>query len=81
MIEGIHKHLLHELERAGRTETVFILAGTGFNLLMLAISWSLSDDVSRQRRRSVLLDSQSWEKPIILIFASSKESVGRLRHG
>ena len=39
MIEGIHKHLLSELDRAGRTDTVFVLAGVCFNLLILFVNW------------------------------------------
>jgi len=39
MIEGIHKHLLSELDRAGRSDTIFVLAGVSFNLLVLLINW------------------------------------------
>ncbi|MDH5178058.1 MAG: hypothetical protein OEZ39_16260 [Gammaproteobacteria bacterium] len=48
MIEGIHKHLLTELDRAGRADTIFVLSGIGFNLLVLAINWAQAGDITRR---------------------------------
>jgi len=45
VIEGIHKHLLSELDRAGRSDTVFVVAGVAFNLLVLFINWAQSTTV------------------------------------
>lgn len=45
MIEGIHRHLLSELDRAGRSDTVFVVAGVAFNLLVLFINWAQSGEM------------------------------------
>ena len=46
MIEGIHKHLLSELDRAGRSDTIFVLAGVSFNLLVLFINWAQASTIT-----------------------------------
>ena len=46
MIEGIHKHLLSELDRAGRSDTIFVLAGVSFNLLVLFINWAQASNIT-----------------------------------
>jgi hypothetical protein len=47
VIEAIHKHLLSELDRSGRSDTVFVVCGVLFNLLVLSITWSMADSISR----------------------------------
>lgn len=42
MKEAIHNHLLSELDRTGRSDTIFVLAGVAFNLAVLLINWGLS---------------------------------------
>jgi hypothetical protein len=54
MIEGIHKHLLSELDRAGRSDTVFVLAGSAFNTLIMFINWAQADGISRGRGNIML---------------------------
>ena len=46
MIEGIHKHLLSELDRAGRSDTIFVIAGVSFNLLVLFINWVQASNIN-----------------------------------
>ena len=46
MIEGIHRHLLSELDRAGRSDTIFVLAGVSFNLLVLFINWVQASNIT-----------------------------------
>jgi len=50
MKEAIHKHLLSELDRTGRTDTVFVLAGVAFNLAVLLINWALSNNFTSEHR-------------------------------
>jgi hypothetical protein len=40
MIERVHQHLLSELERTTRADTVFVVCAVLFNLLALFISWT-----------------------------------------
>ena len=40
MKESIHKHLLSELERISRSDTVFIICGVTFNFVVLFINWA-----------------------------------------
>ena len=46
VIEGIHKHLLSELDRAGRSDTIFVIAGVSFNLLVLFINWAQASTIT-----------------------------------
>ena len=39
MIETIHKQLMSELDRAGRADTVFVVSGVLFNILVLFVNW------------------------------------------
>ena len=39
MIEAIHKQLMSELDRAGRADTVFVVSGVLFNILVLFVNW------------------------------------------
>jgi ABC-type transport system involved in multi-copper enzyme maturation permease subunit len=52
MIEGIHKHLLSELDRAGRSDTIFVLAGVSFNLLVLFINWAQASTITSTYREA-----------------------------
>jgi len=52
MIEGIHKHLLSELDRAGRTDTVFVLAGVCFNLLILFVNWIQASRITNENHNN-----------------------------
>lgn len=49
MKEAIHKHLLSELDRSNKSDTVFIIAGVAFNLLVLFVNWILGGELSRDR--------------------------------
>ena len=40
MIERVHQHLLSELERTTRADTVFVVSAVLFNILGLFITWS-----------------------------------------
>jgi TRAP-type C4-dicarboxylate transport system permease small subunit len=40
MIERVHQHLLSELERTTRADTVFVVCAVVFNILALFISWA-----------------------------------------
>ena len=50
MIEAIHRHLLAELDRAGRSDTIFILSGVSFNLLVLFVNWVQAADIALSSR-------------------------------
>ena len=52
MIEGIHKHLLSELDRAGRSDTIFVLAGVSFNILVLFINWTQAGNITSTYRET-----------------------------
>jgi hypothetical protein len=39
MIGAIHQQLMSELDRAGRADTVFIVSGVLFNILVLFVNW------------------------------------------
>lgn len=56
MIEAIHKHLLSEIDRAGRSDTIFVLAGVSFNLLVLFINWVQADILSKSHK-GLMIDS------------------------
>lgn len=47
MIEGIHKHLLSELDRSNRSDTVFVVSSALFNTLVLFVNWAQADSLSR----------------------------------
>lgn len=49
MIEAIHKHLLSELDRAGRSDIVFVICGVLFNLLVLFVNWVQASSLSNGR--------------------------------
>jgi hypothetical protein len=66
MIERIHKHLLSELDRAGRSDTIFVLAGVSFNLLVLFINWGQAGNIT----------STYWETNVDSIIIFSKFLVG-----
>ena len=56
MIEAIHKQLLAELDRAGRSDTVFILSGVSFNLLVLVINWIQAISIASTYRESIIVN-------------------------
>lgn len=39
MIEAIHAQLMSELDRSGRADTVFVVSGVLFNILVLFVNW------------------------------------------
>ncbi len=49
MIEAIHKQLMFELDRAGRADTVFIVSGVLFNILVLFVNWVQASELSDGR--------------------------------
>lgn len=46
MIEGIHKHLLSELDRSSRSDTVFVVSSALFNTLALFVNWAQAASLS-----------------------------------
>ncbi len=46
MIEVIHKQLMSELDRAGRADTVFVVSGVLFNILVLFVNWAQASSMS-----------------------------------
>ena len=50
MIERVHEHVVSELQQNARTDTVFVITAIAFNLIVLAINWSVASwNYSRQR--------------------------------
>ncbi|KRA54309.1 hypothetical protein ASD77_06735 [Pseudoxanthomonas sp. Root65] len=49
MIEAIHKQLMSELDRAGRADTVFVVSGVLFNILVLFVNWAQASSLSEGR--------------------------------
>ena len=46
MLDAIHKHLLSELDRSSRSDTVFVVASALFNTLVLFVNWAQADSLS-----------------------------------
>ena len=49
MIEAIHKQLTSELDRAGRADTVFVVSGVLFNILVLFVNWLQASSIAEGR--------------------------------
>ncbi len=49
MIEAVHKQLMSELDRAGRADTVFVISGVLFNILVLFVNWAQASSVANGR--------------------------------
>ncbi|TCZ78099.1 hypothetical protein [Lysobacter sp. N42] len=49
IIEAVHRQLLSELDRAGRADTVFVVSGVLFNILVLFVNWAQADSIADGR--------------------------------
>lgn len=49
MIEAIQKHLMSELDRSGRADTVFVVSGVLFNILVLFVNWIQASSIAEGR--------------------------------
>ena len=49
MLERVHAHLLSELERASRADTIFVVAAVTFNILVMFINWTQAEGISDGR--------------------------------
>ena len=47
MIEAVQKHLISEIDRSARSDTVFVISGVAFNLLVLFVNWINASNVSK----------------------------------
>jgi hypothetical protein len=54
MIEAIHKQLLSELDRAGRADTVFVVSGVLFNILVLFVNWVQAQSIADGRGNLII---------------------------
>jgi len=50
MLDAIHKHLISELERAARGDTVFIVCGVAFNIIVMYTNWLVGIHLSEPPR-------------------------------
>ncbi|MEJ2680952.1 MAG: hypothetical protein P8144_05540, partial [Gammaproteobacteria bacterium] len=69
MKEAIHKHLPAELDRSSKSDTVFIISGVTFNLLVLFVNWVQAIGLGRSKGNI-----------IFSVFLSSTPLLSRLQY-
>jgi small-conductance mechanosensitive channel len=52
MIEKVHQHIVNELQQSSRTDTIFVVTAVLFNLIVLAINWSVASDAASEKASS-----------------------------
>lgn len=46
MIEKIHDHLVSELDRSSKSDTVFVISAVLFNILVMFINWAQASSIA-----------------------------------
>lgn len=56
MLERLHKHIISELQQGSRTDTIFVITGIAFNLIILGINSGIAgNDYNREASQDVLM--------------------------